>query len=84
MYRQGKITAQSITCREARRQMDRDAEVTTMATMDQGRDQYGLSDDKAIEFGAGFLPGFENAQRLGITTFEAIMSVKKGAKGGGL
>jgi hypothetical protein len=42
-----------------------DAEAATMATMDQGRDQYGLSDEKTIEFGHGFLSGFENAQRLG-------------------
>jgi hypothetical protein len=84
MYRQGKIKARGISYREALRRMDLDAEAATLATMDQGREQYGLDDDKSIEFGAGFLPGFENAQRLGITTFEAIMSVKKGAKGGDL
>jgi hypothetical protein len=76
MYRQGKITAQKITYREALRRMDRDAEAATLAPMDQGWDQYGLSDEKAVEFGHGFLAGFENAQRLGVTTFEAVMAVK--------
>jgi hypothetical protein len=38
-----------------------DAEAATLATVDQGRDQYKLRDKKAIEFGHGFLSGFENA-----------------------
>lgn len=41
MYRQGKITAQKITYREALPRMDRDAEAATLTTMDQGRDQTG-------------------------------------------
>ena len=81
MYRQGKITAQKISYREALRRMKHQGEAATLATMDQGRDQYGLSDDKAIEFGAGFLSGFENAQQLGVHTFEAAMAVASGTKG---
>jgi len=80
MYRQGKITAQRISYREALCRMDHDAEAATLATMDQGRDQYGLSDEKAIEFGAGFLSGFENAVKLSVPTFEALMAVKSATR----
>jgi hypothetical protein len=76
MYRQGKITGQKITYREALRRMGMDAEAATMATMEQGREPYGLSDRTAIDFGHGFRPGFENAQKLGVTTFEAVMAAK--------
>ena len=45
--------------------------------MDQGKAQYALDDRTAIEFGHGFLAGFENAKRLGVTTVETSMALRK-------
>jgi hypothetical protein len=58
------------------RLLSEEAEAATLATMDQGKAQYSLDDRTAIEFGYGFLAGFENAKRLGVTTMETRMALR--------